>query len=1087
MITKIKIKFILLITSFTLITGTCYPQQKDHDKISYNREPHNELENPSILSINKELPHATFMTYTNRNNAIEGVKEKSQWFVSLNGTWKFNFVQGIGNRLVDFYKTDIDLSKWVDMEVPSNMEMKGYGTPIYVNIEYEWAPGYRQKEPYVDMENNSFGYYRREFVLPDNWKDREIFVHFGSIKSAGYIWVNGQKVGLSKDSKTPAEFDLTGYVHAGKNTIAVEVIRWTDGSYLECQDFWRLSGIPREVYIYSQPKVRIKDFFVKALLDEKYTDGIFSLDIELKNHTQQESNNIVEIEILDESGNKILGDKKNLFIEGKNSADTQASINSIRFEGVIKNVKQWSTEAPNLYTLLITVKDTGGNVSEITSSKIGFRSVEIKDGVLLVNGKIVLLKGVNLHEFNPITGQVVDETLMLKDLEQMKRLNINTVRTSHYPQPELWYKLCDKYGIYLIAEANIESHGMGYNIQKEGTLGNNPEWLDAHMFRTKNSVERDKNHASVIVWSLGNEAGNGYNFYNTYLWIKKRDNTRPVQYERAGLEWNTDIFCPMYYGIRDMEAYAQKYHDRPLILCEYAHAMGNSVGNLKDYWDLIERYPNLQGGCIWDWVDQGLLKKDMKGEYWTYGGDYGPIGIPSDGNFVINGVVFPDRSLKPHSLEVKKVYQNIGFIPVNLLNGELEIVNKFRFKSLSNYKLDWTVEANGVSVLTGSIDNFNVGPEQKETFSINIKDFKQAPGVEYFLNLSAKLKSDEPFLPTGWEIASEQFKLPIYEEIHEQKQQAAFSKFDKLKLNEGSNINISGNNFTVSINKDSGIITSYKYNNRELIKDNKGPRPNFWRAPTDNDYGWQMPVKCIVWKKASEEKLKVQSINAAEKIDGVINVEVVYFFSNVKTTWKINYEIFGDGRVKVNNSLTFADTTLPAIPRIGMKMQMLKEFENIEYFGRGPMENYWDRKYSADVGKYKSQVKDQYVPYIRPQENGHKTDTRWLALYNKDNSGFLFAADSLFEFTALNNPVEDFDAGLDKNANLKHTIDIVPKDLVELHIDYKMTGVGGDDSWGATPHKEYTLSPSMHGYSYGFTILPFDNLNELEQKSRNKF
>lgn len=1065
----------LLITLFAVQTSNILCQTVG--KLFEIHQPDHELENPLVQSINKELPHATFMSYQDRESALNDDKEKSQWFISLNGFWKFKFMQGIKNRLADFYQTDLDLSNWNDIEVPSNMEMKGYGIPIYVNMQYEWAPGYTQQKPLVDMELNSFGYYRKEFMIPKTWDGREVFVHFGTIKSAGYIWVNGQKVGFSKDGKTPAEFDLTPYVKTGINTISVEVIRWTDGSYLECQDFWRLSGITREVYIYSQPKVRIRDFFVKALLDEKYSDGIFSLDLEIKNNTQNQSNVIIEFEILDKADEKVSEGKISVSVNGNEKTA------SAKFESAIKNVKQWTAETPNLYTLLITVKDAEGNVSEITSSKIGFRTIEIKNGVLLVNGKRILFKGVNLHEFNPLTGQVVDEELMMKDLQQIKRLNINAVRTSHYPQQEQWYKLCDKYGIYLIAETNIESHGMGYNRQKGGTLANDPEWLEAHLYRTKNSVERDKNHPSIIIWSLGNEAGNGYNFYNTYLWIKQRDNTRPVQYEQAGLEWNTDIFCPMYYRINDMEKYAQKYHDRPLIQCEYEHAMGNSEGNLKDYWEMIEKYPNLQGGFIWDWVDQGILAKKNGKEYWVYGGDFGPKGTLSDNTFLINGVVFPDRSFKPHSLEVKKVYQNIGFNPLNLLEGKLEIINKFRFKSLSNEKLEWSIEANGKSIQSGEINNLSVGPEYKENISINLENLSASPGVEYFLNLSVRLKSDEPFLPANWEIASEQFRMPLFKE----KRTADLTGLEKVELKEDSNINIWGKNFSLIINKDSGIITSYKYKNKELIKDDMGMRPNFWRAPTDNDYGWLMQSKCLEWKKVSEDELEIKSVNSTKQNDGLISVEVFYHFLNAKTDWKVNYKFYGNGIIKVNNSITFADTTLPVIPRIGMKMQILKEYENIEYYGRGSMENYWDRKYCANVGRYKSRVKDQYVPYIRPQENGHKTDTRWLALYNNDHSGLLFIADSLLEFNALNNPIEDFDAGIDKNANLRHTIDIVPKDLVELHIDYKMTGVGGDDSWGATPHKEYSLFPTITGYEYGFTIIPFDNLNDLDRFVKTKY
>jgi beta-galactosidase len=1062
---KIKLSWFLILVAFQLSTVNAQTVGKIYAK----HEPDPEIENPAVLSINKELPHSTFMTYSDRAAAMKDIKEESQWFIGLNGKWKFNFVQGKTNRLQDFYKTDLDLSKWADIDVPSNMEMKGYGIPIYTNLEYEWAPGYTQQIPTVDMENNSFGYYRKDFTIPESWKGRQIFVHFGAVKSAGYIWVNGKKVGLTKDSKTPAEFDLTPYVQIGKNTIAVEVIRWTDGSYLECQDFWRMSGLSREVYLYSQPKVRIRDYFAKALLDDKYKDGVFSIELEIKNHTSKKSNSTIEFEILDDAGKKVAGGKTQILVEG------EGKTSEAKLEAVVKDVKQWSAETPNLYSLLISIKDEKGNVTEFTSSKIGFRTVEIKNGLLLVNGKRVLFKGVNMHEFSPVNGQVITEELMMKDIEQMKKLNVNAMRTCHYPQPEQWYKLCDKYGLYLIGEANIESHAMGYNLQKGGTLGNNPEWLDAHMFRMKNSVERDKNHASIIVWSLGNEAGNGYNFYNTYLWTKKRDNTRPVQYERAGLEWNTDIYCPMYARIPWMEEYAQKYHDRPLIQCEYSHAMGNSEGNLKDYWDLIEKYPNLQGGYIWDWVDQGLLKKDEKGNsYWAFGGDFGPKGTPSDGNFLINGVVFPDRSFKPHSFEVKKVYQNIGFAPANIAEGKFEIINKFRFTNLDKYVFDWDIEANGQKIKSGILGQISVEPEQKKQISIDLSDIKPKAGVEYFINFHSKVNTPDPFLPLGWELASEQFKLPVYEE----KIPYSLPQVEKIDLKEDTAINLSTKDFSLSIDKKSGVITSYKFKNNEMIKDGKGPRPNFWRAPSDNDYGWKMPIKCGEWKNASEVDLKAEKAVAKTNEDGSVTVEVEYEFPNVKATWKTNYTVFGNGIIKVNNKLVTADSTMPVIPRIGMKMQLPAQYENLEYFGRGPVENYIDRKYCANVGQYLSKVKDQYTPYVRPQENSHKTDTRWLTLYDNNKSGLAIVADSLFEFSALNNPVEDFDAGIDKDLNFKHINDITPKNLVELNIDYKMMGLGGDDSWGATPHQQYTIYPSAKYFEYGYALVPFDKAKE---------
>jgi len=1030
----------------------------------YSRTPHAELENPHYQSENKEVPHASFMTFTNKENALTDRRENSQWMKSLNGEWYFKFAQGIENRINDFAKMNISLNDWGKIKVPSNMEMEGYGIPIYTNIRYEWAFDNSQVPPYIDMENNHFGYYRRDFEVPTQWDKREIFIHFGAIKSAGYIWINGKKIGFSKDGKTPAEFDITEFVAVGKNTVAVEVVKWSDASYLEDQDFWRLSGLNREVYIYSQPKVRVKDFFVKSLLANEYKDGDLSIDLELFNHTNKSVGRTLSYELLNSSGEIIVNDRKEANINS--NSDTK-----VNFQYVINDVKQWSAEIPNLYTLLITVKDKDGKIQEIIPAKIGFRTSEIKGGQLLVNGKPILIKGVNLHEFNQITGQVVDEELMLKDIETMKKLNVNAVRTSHYPQPDLWYQLCDKYGLYLVAESNIESHGMGYSLNKGETLGNNPEWLEAHLYRTKNSIERDKNHPSVIIWSMGNEAGNGYNFYNTYNWIKSRDNTRPVQYERAKMEWNTDIFVPMYDRIWDMEKYAKTYHDRPLIQCEYAHAMGNSLGNLKDYWDMINKYPNLQGGFIWDWVDQGLIKKDGDQSYWTYGGDYGPKDVPSDGNFLINGVVLPDRSFKPHSYEVQKVYQNISFNEIDLLKGEIELSNNFFFKSLDGYFLEWNVETDGKEVSNGTEEKLNIKSGEKKKVKLNFGDVLNMEGKDYFLNLSIKQRKDEySILPDNWEIAKEQFRIPVKvnSQIENKVNQGEIALKEDTK-----EVQLKSNNFEITFNKNQGLMTSYVFNDTEFIKNGEGLKPAFWRAPTDNDYGWKMPQKCFAWKEASESKLNISSFKTSSNNDGSITVSITYNYENVNSTWAVEYMVYSDGEIIVNNSFVSNDSSKIAIPRIGMKMTLPVEFENIEYFGRGPIENYSDRKYTSHFGLYETTVSDLYVPYIRPQENGHRTDVTYLLLKNKNGAGLKIQSDKMFEFNALHNSVEDFDAGMIKDDNLKHTKDIVAKDLVELHIDYKMMGLGSDDSWGALPHEEYMIYPSPKGYKYSFRIIPF--------------
>ena len=1036
-----------------------------------DRPPHPELENPSLQGINKELPRASFISYESKELALNNDREASERFASLNGTWKFRFITGVSNRIADFASQGLDLSGWDEIQVPSNMEMHGYGIPIYTNVSYEFYPHWNFNPPYInDLELNNIGYYRREFDVPQSWDGQQVFVYFGSIKSVGFVWVNGHKVGMSKDSKTPQEFDITSYIKPGKNSIAVEVFRWSDGAYLECQDFWRLSGIPREVYIYAQPKVRLRDFFVEASLDANYTNGVFNLDVELKNHTAAKVSHSVSYEIIDGEGKSVSS--------GTKTTELNDSIGSLNFKASIPAVKTWSAEVPNLYTLLLSMKDASGKIAEATSIKIGFRTSEVKNGQYLVNGKPVLLKGVNLHEFHETTGQVVNEADIMLDLLRMKELNVNAIRTSHYPQPAFFYELTDRYGFYVVNEANIESHGMGYDRAKGKSLANNLDWTEAHLFRTRNMFERDKNHPSVVIWSLGNEAGNGYNFYKTYLLIRSRDKMRPIQYEQSGHEWNTDIVCPMYAKPQHIEHYAKTYFDRPLILCEYEHAMGNSVGNIKDYWDIIEKYPQLQGGFIWDWVDQGLANENENGKFWAYGGDYGPEGTPSDGNFCINGVVFPDRSLKPHSLEVKHVYQNIGFQAEDMEKGQVLVTNKFFFTNLSKYDFSYSITANGKVIKTAQLPVLDIAPEQSKTVSINLKGISVKPGVEYFVTLSAKTKVDENLLPAGWIIASEQLKLPI--ELP--KEQFNLARAGKVSYTEGSTIDIVGKGFSLAIDRKSGLMISYKVNGNELILNGFGPRPAFWRAPTDNDYGWRMPRVAGVSKKASEQDLHATNVTASQ-LETSVQVEVIYQLDSIQSTWKTLYTIMGNGNVKVDNLLVTENERVRVFPRVGMKMHLPGELSQIEYLGRGPWENYSDRNSSTFVGHYKTTVADLYVPYIRPQENGHRTDVRWLALKRNDGSGLLVVADNLMEFNALHNTIDDFDAGPNKDRNLRHSNDIRPRDLVELHIDYRMIGVGGDDSWGAWPHDPYLIKPNSEGFQYSFTFVPFISSKEMEQKS----
>jgi len=1045
---KFKI-IILIITMIYLSTTMIQADQPD-------------WENQSIVAINKLAPHASFFGFESETKAMEGKMYNSDFCQLLNGNWKFNWAKNPAERPVDFYKKNYDDLNWKTIPVPANWQLHGYGYPIYVNTRYPFADprfpftdmGKDPNPPQVPKDYNPVGSYKTTFQIPEEWDGRRTILHFGAVSSAMYIWVNGKKVGYSQGSKTPAEFDITNYIKPGNNSLDVEVYQWSDGSYLECQDFWRISGITRDVYVYSTPKTRIQDLWIKAGLVNNYTHGDFSLDIELR--ADQSIKTTVEVALLDRNST-IYSEKKSIAISEKTTA---------MFQKVFPEIKQWNAEIPNLYTLIIVLKDNQDKVLQATSRKVGFRTSEVKNGQFFVNGKPVYLKGVNLHEHHDKTGHVIDEKTMMKDIELMKQYNINAVRTSHYPQPERFYELCDKYGIYIIDEANIESHGMGYD---EKSLAKDPTWGSAHLERAQRMVERDKNHACVIIWSMGNEAGNGVNFQETYKWIKKRDDTRPVQYERALQEWNTDIFVPMYWGIEGIAKYAEKNPYRPLILCEYAHAMGNSVGNLQDYWDTIEKYPALQGGFIWDWVDQGLLETTKDGqEYWAFGGDYGPEGVPSDGNFLINGLVFPDRTIHPSLIEVKKVYQNVDFKDVNVEKGEIEIFNKFFFSDLSSYYLKWNFLENGKSMAKGTKDIPELDPQASARIQL---DLPKLSNKEYYLQVEAVQKEAKNLIPKDHVIAREEFQLSDYTYRKDIEQSA-----DKqISINnDGEQIKISNSQFMVTINRETGLLESYTLDGTQLIE--KPVIPNFWRAPIDNDFGNQMQKRYAAWKKASHNRVfKALTIKdeGGEIIDREINnaerVKVVTNFGlpDVAALLQITYIINGSGEIYIETVVNGLSEDAPDLPRFGNIITMPKTFNIVKWYGRGPDENYWDRNTASFVAEYTSDVNDLYVPYVRPQENGYKTDVRWVSLTNEEGQGILIEGTDLISFSAHHFTVEDFDAG-DKRTG--HTYDLKKRPHVFLNLDYKQMGVGGDDSWWARTHDEYLLKPI--DYKYSFIIRP---------------
>lgn len=1071
-----------------------------------------------VVAVNKEKPRSSFMSYADRETALTSRFEKSPYYSLLNGTWKFFFVDSYKDLPQNITDPSVNTSSWDDITVPGNWEVQGHGVAIYTNHGYEFKP--RNPQPPLLPEANPVGVYRRDIEIPASWDNRDIYLHIGGAKSGLYVYLNGKEVGYSEDSKNPAEFLINKYLQPGKNVLTLKIFRWSTGSYLECQDFWRMSGIERDVFLWSQPKANIQDFRVVSTLDDTYTNGIFKLAVDLKNHTQETKNLNVGYELLDAKGNLVTSEANDIWV-------SPASPQTASFEYDLKNVAPWSAEHPNLYKLLMTIKEEG-KVIEVVPFNVGFRRFEMKqidqvaeDGkpytVLLFNGQPVKFKGVNIHEHNPETGHYVTEELMRKDFELMKQNNINAVRLCHYPQDRKFYELCDEYGLYVYDEANIESHGMYYSLKKGGTLGNNPEWLIPHMDRTMNMYERNKNYPSVTFWSLGNEAGNGYNFYQTYLYLKDKEinsMNRPVNYERALWEWNTDMYVPQYPSAEWLEEIGRKGSDRPVAPSEYSHAMGNSSGNLWDQWKAIYKYPNLQGGFIWDWVDQGILEKDKNGrEYYTYGGDYG-VNAPSDGNFLCNGIVNPDRTPHPAMAEVKYAHQNIGFEAIDLANGLFRVTNRFYFTNLKKYMVHYSVTANNKVVRSGKV-SLDIEPQASKEFTVPVGNLKPQAGTEYFVNFNVTTVEKEPLIPIGHEIACDQFRLPI-----ESPKKAFKTSGPKLTVStNGDNLSASSSKVNFMFNKKTGIVTSYKVDGTEYFSEGFGIQPNFWRAPTDNDYGNGMPKRLQVWKESSKNFNVTDATVTMDGNNAVVNVNYLLPAGNL---YIVNYTIYPSGAVNVAARFTSTDmdaaqtevsestrtaTFTPGrdaarkeasklnVPRIGVRFRLPASMNQVEYFGRGPAENYLDRNAGSMVGLYKSTAEELYFPYVRPQENGHHTDTRWVSL-STGKKGLLIQADNTIGFNALRNSIEDFDdeeaTGLSRQwsnftpeqvANhdeaaaknvlrrQHHINDITPRDFVEVCVDLKQQGVAGYDSWGSRPEPAYTL-PANREYNWGFTLIP---------------
>ncbi|MFV0607349.1 MAG: glycoside hydrolase family 2 TIM barrel-domain containing protein [Niabella sp.] len=1014
----------------------------------------NDWENPTIFEQNKEQPHATFMLFDNINNVKTDDYSNASNYLNLNGTWKFTYVDKYINRIKNFYQPNLNTDKWSNIKVPSNWEIEGFGIPIYTNVKYPFAVN----PPFIGS-NNPVGTYRKEFTVPDAFNGKEVMLHFGSISGAAFVYINGHYVGLSKAAKTPAEFNITPYLQNGKNLLSVQVFRWHDGSYLEDQDFWRLSGIERDVYLWALPKTSIWDFFIKGDLDNNYNNGLFNAVVTLrqfKNATTK--NGKLNIELFDKSG-------KSIFKQQKNITLNNSELQTISFAGTIKTPEKWSAEKPNLYDCIISFTPTNGETI-YTGAKIGFRKIEMKNAVLMVNGVPLRVTGVNRHEHDPLLGHVPTKDLMLKDIVLMKQHNINADRTCHYPNDPLWYKLCDQYGIYIVGEANIETHGMG--AEKQGWFDKSkhicylPEWAPSIIDRHKRMVERDKNHPSVILWSLGNESGNGDVMKDAYKWMKERDNTRYVQFESANKDWNTDVYCPMYPGIAEMKDYAADPSPKvPFIMCEYAHAMGNSTGNFREYWDIMDSSPHMQGGFIWDWVDQGLKTKDANGTtFYGYGGDLGGYALYNDENFCANGLIAADRSLHPGIYEVKKVYQHIQFKEKDLSKGIITLKNDYGFTNLDEFNYKWKLIRNGEVHKEGSF-NAVVAPGQSKDITLKIPVIRSNGSDEYFLNLYAFTKNGTAIIPSGYEIANEQLKLSgNYFTTRKKEGTLNISKVD-------DKLNFESNGIKGTIDLKHGNIIHYSKNNGKNMA--YTPEPYFWRAPTDNDFGNKMPEKLGIWRNAHANKQLKNLVVGNQNADG-ISITAEYELQGINAPYTVTYNILNNGAVQITAAINISNRTLPEIPRFGMRIILPEEYSNISYYGRGPWENYSDRNESSFIGLYKDDSKNMFTDnYIRPQENGYRTAVRWLTVTNQNGNGFNIEGLQPICFSAINHSTEAMDPGLTKKQ--QHPKDLRPEHNIFLHIDLNQRGLGGDNSWGTLPHKPYRLDDKQYSYSYIISLL----------------
>ncbi|WP_349351607.1 glycoside hydrolase family 2 TIM barrel-domain containing protein [Flagellimonas sp. MMG031] len=1029
-------------------------------------------EDPQLNGINRLPARSSSHSFESVALAKMGKSSNSKRYQSLNGDWKFQWHPTLEGAPSDFFSPDYDDSNWNCLPVPANWELHGYGTAIYTNIKYPFEP---IDPPYIPSNDNPTGLYRTSFEVPKDWDNNQITLTFGGVSSAYYVWINGEFLGYSEDSALPTHFDITAHLKEGRNELAVKVLRYSDGVYLEDQDHWRLSGIHRDVYLSAAPKVQLYDFFVRTDLDDTYQNAELQIRPKIKifDHLGIDGEKL-EVQLYDSEDNAVFEAPLTLSVDAiyNEKYEQRGKPDFPLIKAMVENPKKWSAEHPNLYTLVFSLKDKNNGLLEARSTKIGFREIAINDGELLVNGESVLIYGVNRHDHSPLKGKVVSEELMLQDILMMKKYNINAVRTSHYPNSERFYELCDEYGIYVMDEANLETHGIG------GQLSNDTSWSTAFLERAVRMVERDKNHPSIIIWSLGNESGSGFNHSTMANWIRAYDPTRPIHYEGAQTTGGkrkiedeiikdpayVDMVSRMYSPIEYMVKMANfEGENRPVLWCEYAHSMGNSTGNLYQFWDAIRDNKRLIGGFIWDWVDQGLLQTTVSGEkYYAYGGDMGDTKINAS-NFCINGIVDPERNPKPALWEVKKVYQRVLFEAEDVVRGQIKIRNSHHFTNLNEFAFTWELQEDGVTIQRGDFDEVNVDPKASTTLDIPFKKPNLTPGAEYFLTVSAVLKEDTKWARKGHEIAFEQFLLPYAEPLLNK----GLKDAERLQVNGNT---IQGANFTVQFDTNTGQLTQFVYDGINLVT--SGLRPSFWRPSTDNDRrGGKTPKDLSVWKSASQnpDKIDFQLKQISEhEARAIVN----YLFAKGKAKMRLTHSIFGNGTMKTDVSFTKADD-LPMLPKLGLQLEVPQTLEHLRWLGRGPHENYWDRKLGAKVDEYSGKVMENYYTYILPQESSNKTDVRWLSLTDAKGHGILInAIDENLSMSAWPYSTWDIEKAL-------HTYDLKARDFITLNIDHKQMGVGGDDSWSkkALPHPEFRLKDTE--YSYSFIIQPIQSVKEI--------